>query len=141
MKNLSWTEPTAYRRAVYRESMLNNPWKQVLLAIVVLVGIMGFRVYQELTQPNGAPSWPLATAIAVAGAFFFALFVPWLQALLPCSIVIFSEKGVNNNIVNARGQMFGFSLGVRSVELWPRLSLSMAKPIRSLSCIHGKASI
>ena len=50
-------------------------------------------------NPTVRPSWTLATAVAVAAALFFAYFVPWLKCLLPGSIVIFSEKGVNNNIV------------------------------------------
>jgi len=103
MKNLSWTEPTAYRRAIFRDSRLNNPWKHVGIAVVIFAGVIGFRAYQDFVQNNRAPSWTLATAIAVAAALFFAYFLPWLQVLLPSSIVIFSEKGVNNNIVNGRG--------------------------------------
>lgn len=32
----------------------------------------------------------------------FAFFAPWLKAVLPCSVVIISDKGVNNNTVFGR---------------------------------------
>ncbi len=99
MKRLQWHEPVAYRRAVVRQNERTNCWESIKYLVVVFAGIIGFRAYLGWSQPNGnQPAWGVVIAIA-AVASIAIYFVPRLFALLPNSIIILSDQGVNNNLV------------------------------------------
>ena len=56
------------------------------------------------------PPWPTSIAVAAGVAIFAAYGLPALMSLLPGSIVILSEKGINNNVNTGRGW---------SIRFWP----------------------
>lgn len=110
MKDLQWHEPAAYRRAIYYQNERADPLNSLKFAGVTFLLMLGFR-YLVGTGPNpNPPPWPTSILVATAVAVFMAYGVPALMSLLPGSIVILSEKGINNNVMTGRGW---------SIRFWP----------------------
>jgi hypothetical protein len=100
LKKLQWHEPAAYRRAIARRETRERPWAATRYAAFVFFVLTGLRAIIGWTRPNpNLLGWPWSLAVAAAAAYFFAFLFPWLITLLPNSIVILSEKGVNNNVI------------------------------------------
>jgi hypothetical protein len=97
---LKWHEPRAYRRALFRESERRNPWDASKFAAGAFALILGLRVMAGLGRANpNLPGWLPTVGIALAVAVFAAFVLPWLISLVSISLVILSEKGINNNII------------------------------------------
>src|SRR5690242_13359631 len=73
------------------------------------VGLEGSSRIKAGSGPH-PPGWELTVAIAAGVAFFAAYGLPALMSLMPGSIVILSDKGVNNNVHTGRGW---------SIRFWP----------------------
>lgn len=101
MKNqLQWQEPRAFRRAEYRERQKQNPWDAPKTAAVSFAIILALRGFVGLTRPNAnLLGWGPITLLALAVGFVVAYVLPFALGYLAVSLVILSEKGVNNNIV------------------------------------------
>ena len=101
MPQLLWHEPPGYRRAKYNQLEKLDPWKSVRFAVFAFLTILGMRYWAGFSPEPGKhpPEWPLSIAMAFSVALFVAYILPRLVGLLANSIVILSEKGVNNNTV------------------------------------------
>ncbi len=99
MKELRWHEPASYRRAKYFEQERQDPFRSLRFAGFALLVILGIR-FTAVTGPDShPPGWPQSIALAVGLALVFAYGLPAMIAHLPASIVILSDKGVNNNVL------------------------------------------
>jgi hypothetical protein len=83
-----------------------NPWESLRFAGAVFLALILLRYLGGRTNPN-LPGLPQTLLISLAAAFVIAYAFPWFLLLLPNSIVILSEKGVNNNIIG-RGAAIRF---------------------------------
>ena len=101
MPQLLWHEPREYRRAKYNQLEKHNPWQSVRFACFTFLAILGFRFLAGLRPERGAhpPEWLLSIAMAFSIAIFIAYILPRMVGVMANSIVILSEKGVNNNSV------------------------------------------
>lgn len=101
MKQLLWHEPAKYRRAKYNQLEALDPMRSVKFALFAFFFILGCRWLGGLNPAPDAhpPGWIVSTGMAFAIALFTAYVLPRLIGLFANSIVILSEKGVNNNTV------------------------------------------
>jgi len=112
MRELQWHEPAAYRRAIYYENERKDPLISLKFAGIVFVVMLGLRYFVGLRPDPDAhpPGWGVTAAIAAGVAVFTAYGLPAMMSLMPGSIVILSDKGVNNNVHTGRGW---------SIRFWP----------------------
>jgi hypothetical protein len=102
VKPLRWHEPAAYRRLLFYEQGRAHPWRtigQIAAAgfgLLILRGVVELGHLQNGQFPN-RPGWPASIALAAALGIVIGYLLPRFLMLLPGSIVILSEKGVNNN--------------------------------------------
>ena len=101
MNPLLWHEPAGYRRAKYTQMEALDPLRSVKFALLAFVCILGCRWLGGLhpAPDMHPPGWSLSTAMAFGIALFLAYVLPRFIGLFANSIVILSEKGVNNNTV------------------------------------------
>ncbi len=110
MKQLQWHEPAAYRRALFLARMRSHPMKSQSLAFAaaVFAAMLALRAIvdrnPEAHPPGILPSIAIALMIALVAVYGLPLFI----TLLPGSIVILSEKGVNNNVILGWGVRIHF---------------------------------
>ena len=111
MKDLLWHEPAKYRRAKYNQMEKANPLKSLQFAGLAFVIIMALRGLAGMSpRPDRhPPDWGISAAIALGVAVFAAYLLPRFVGLFANSIVILSDKGVNNNSVH----------GGATVRFWP----------------------
>jgi len=104
VKRLQWHEPAAYRRGLHLEQEAENPWGSVKRVSICAVLMLVLRGFVELGHwhngqfPN-RPSWPISIALAAILGVAVGYLLPRILLFLPGSIVILSEKGVNNNVL------------------------------------------
>jgi hypothetical protein len=110
MKQLQWHEPAAYRRAIFYSNERKDPASSLKYAGLVFLVMAGLRLIVPNTPDSHPPPWAASLAVAAGVALIAAYGMPALMSILPGSIVILSEKGVNNNVVTGRG------VGIR---FWP----------------------
>jgi len=110
VKPLQWHEPAAYRRAIYYENERRNPLDSVKLAGIVFAVMCGLRFLAGLGPESHPPPWPPSAALALGVALIVAYGLPGLMSLMPGSMVILSDKGLNNNVHTGRGW---------SIRFWP----------------------
>ena len=101
MKQLLWHEPARYSRAKYSQMESLAPMRSVKFALFTFFVFLGFRWLGGLHPAPGMhpPGWAVSTGAAVGVAVFAAYVLPRLVGLFAKSIVILSEKGVNNNTI------------------------------------------
>ena len=101
MNPLLWHEPAQYCRAKYNQMEALDPLRSVKFALFAFVFILGCRWLGGLHPAPDAhpPGWSITTAMAFGIALFVAYVLPRIVGLFATSIVILSEKGVNNNTV------------------------------------------
>ena len=111
MNQLLWHEPAKYCRAKYSQMEALAPLRSVKFALFTFFFILGCRWLGGLhpAPDMHPPGWSISTAMAFGIALFVAYILPRIIGLFANSIVILSEKGVNNNTVG---------LGMR-VRFWP----------------------
>jgi hypothetical protein len=112
VKQLRWHEPAAYRRLLFSEEERAHPWRVIGYIAAACVGLLALRGIVELGHlQNGQfpnrPGWPASIALAAVGGIVIGYLLPRFLLLLPGSIVILSEKGVNNNVIG-KGVMVRF---------------------------------
>jgi hypothetical protein len=100
MDRLKWNEPAAYRCQLFRQRERRNPWEAYRLAVIVFALILVLRGLAGIGNANrNLPDWlpvlGISLAVALVVAFIFPLLLSWVSV----SIVILSEKGINNNVV------------------------------------------
>ena len=83
-----------------------NPWESLRFAGGVFLLLIALRFLGGRGNPN-LPGLPQTVLISLAAAFVIAYVFPWFLLLMPNSMVILSEKGVNNNIIG-RGATIRF---------------------------------
>lgn len=110
MKQLQWHEPAAYRRAIFYSNERKDPTSSLKLAGFVFLLMLGLRLIVPSQPDAHPPGWPASLALAVGVALVVAYGMPALMSILPGSIVILSEKGVNNNVMTGRGV---------NIRFWP----------------------
>jgi len=112
MRQLQWHEPAAYRRAIYYENERKDPLSSLKFAGIVFLVMLGSRYMVGLRPDPDAhpPGWAITIGIAAGVALLAAYGLPALMSLMPGSIVILSDKGVNNNVHTGRGW---------SIRFWP----------------------
>jgi hypothetical protein len=110
MKDFQWHEPASYRRAISYENERRNPQASAKFAGVAFAIVLGLRFIFGRQTDSHPPAWSASVAIAALIALFAAYGLPAVVSLLPASIVIFSEKGVNNNVMTGRGW---------NIRFWP----------------------
>ncbi|HLJ55237.1 MAG TPA: hypothetical protein VKT77_09365 [Chthonomonadaceae bacterium] len=108
MKPLQWHEPAAYRRAKHYALERSNPWRSAGFAGVAFLVMLALRAMAQHGPDAHPPPWPQSVAVAAVLALVVAYALPALALLLPGSIVILSEKGVNNNVMAGRGWSIRF---------------------------------
>jgi len=99
-KRLQWNEPAAYRRQIFREHEHRKPFEAYKFAAIVFGIMLILRGVAGIGNANpNLPGWlpmlGLSLLVAIVVAFVLPLVLSWVSV----SIVILSEKGVNNNIV------------------------------------------
>ena len=111
MEPLLWHEPAKYRRAKFRQREKYNPMESVRFAAFAFVVILALRGLAGMRPAPDAhpPGWLPTVGVALGVAVFVAYILPRLESLLANSIVILSEKGVNNNSV----------WGGATIRFWP----------------------
>lgn len=110
MVQLRWHEPASYRRAVARRHGRAALWESCKFALVVFSLMVGIRALDGLGRANpNLIGWTGMLVLAASTALLVAFGLPAFLRLLPNSIVILSEKGINNNIIG---------LGA-SIRFWP----------------------
>ena len=109
MKQILWHEPAKYRRRKYKEKEEKYPLESVKFALFAFVLILALRGLSGIHPAPDAhpPEWGLTAGIAIGVAVFAAYILPRFIGLMANSIVILSNKGVNNNIVG-RGMTIRF---------------------------------
>ena len=146
MKELQWHEPTAYRRAIYFENERHDPLNSLKFAGTTFLLFLGFRLLvgtgSQGKQPP--PWWPHTIAAAAAVAIFVAYVLPALMSVLPgSSIVLLSDKGVNNNKMAGRGWVIRFwswdeiAYGVIATDT----AGGKAYPVMSLHAVDGSVLV
>jgi hypothetical protein len=104
---LKWHEPNQYRRAQLKEYESNNPWNAIKFFATAFLIILGLRFLAGLGAPNpNLPSWEATLGIAFISALVLAFIFPILISRIAISIVILSEKGVNNNIIGHGASLY-----------------------------------
>ena len=101
MNQLLWHEPARYCRAKYNRMEALAPLRSVKFALFAFLVILGCRWLGGLhpAPDMHPPGWSISTAMAFGIALFVAYVLPHFIGLFANSIVILSEKGVNNNTV------------------------------------------
>ncbi len=116
---MNWTEPGKYRRARFKKQTVKDVAVYALIIFVVLV-FLRFLGGLGNHPDRHPPEWgPFLLWLSVGSIVVAALWPP-LAALMSLSHVIFSEKGVNNNL------QFGTSIRMRfwawdkiaAVQIW-----------------------
>lgn len=108
LSHLKWYEPRAYRRARFFEQERRNPWDAVKVASVTFLVLVSLRLSAGLGPDHrDTPGWLPALGLAVAVAGFVAYGLPVLLSFVSVSVVLLTEKGVNNNIIG-HGVTFHF---------------------------------
>lgn len=95
---------------------------------------MLLRAYAGWSDPNpNQPDWYVTTALATFTAFLLVYLLPTVQDFLPNSLVILSEKGINNNIVKG---------GVHiSFIPWDRIGKAVIDPVELDGSVYLAISI
>lgn len=126
-----WIEPGKYRRARFQKWSVRD---SVLYGLLIFGVLAGLRALGDLSpRPDRhPPAWPTFLFWSFVGAFVVALSWPRILPLLSASNVIFSEKGVNNNLqvgtrVNIR---FWAWDKIAAVQVWrdPQAVVSLIGP-------------
>lgn len=100
MERLQWNEPASYRRAVARQRERQIPWESIKGAAFLFFVCIAARGSAEMGRPNpNLVGWGTTLVLAATVALLVAFGLPRLLLLLPNSIVILSDKGINNNII------------------------------------------
>ena len=101
MQQLLWHEPAKYRRAKYRQHEKANPLESVKFGAFAFAVILALRALAGLhpASDKHPPEWPATAVGALAFALIAAYGMPRIIGLFANSIVIISDKGVNNNTV------------------------------------------
>jgi hypothetical protein len=99
MSPILWHEPRAYLRAVYYDNERVRPLDSARLAAAVFAFMLGMRFVVGLRQEPDARllGWPAMVWLAAGVALFVAYGLLAIISMVAPSIVIFSDKGVNNN--------------------------------------------
>lgn len=108
MKAFQWHEPASYRRAIYYENERSDPGDSAKFAGSSFLIVLGLRFLAGLGSNAHPPAWPVSIGVAALIALFTAYGLPTLMSLLPGSIVIISDKGINNNKMTGRGWQIRF---------------------------------
>jgi hypothetical protein len=99
---------------LYLDDEAANPWRKVGRVAFCAAAILAMRGFVEVVHlrhgqfPN-RPGWLFSIALAAILGTVVGYWLPRLILLLPGSIVILSEKGVNNNVIATSV----------SVKFWP----------------------
>jgi hypothetical protein len=110
MNELQWHEPRAFRRAEYRARLKQNPWEAPKTAAICFAVIFALGAMAKLGNPNPRMlSWPWLAVLAAGVGLGIAYLLPLLLGYISLSIVILSEKGVNNNIVGHGATIYFWS--------------------------------
>lgn len=106
MKNISWEEPAAFKRAFNRKHYGKpKSWLPPLL----LFGFAGVLILFAWLHNNlVANSWSISVLVAFAIGAVPSYFLPFVSSHSP-RIIIFSEKGINRN---------GWEGGAMRLEYW-----------------------
>ena len=98
---LLWHEPAKYRRIKFRQAEKANPLESIKLTLFSSIVLLGLRWLVGFRPAEGArlPEWPAVFGASIGLGIFVAYGMPRLEGLFANSIVILSEKGVNNNSV------------------------------------------
>lgn len=111
MADLQWHEPRAFRRAEFRERQKQNPWeapKTVVICFAVLFALGAFAKLGKPDNPNML-SWPWLAILSAGVGIGIAYLLPLLLGFTALSLVILSEKGINNNIVGHGATIYFWS--------------------------------
>lgn len=100
MTPLQWHEPSAYRCALARQNKRERFWGSLKFVAFIFIVMIGVRAMGESGSSHPRlPGWLPTLLIASGVAVLLAFVLPWLLLRLPSSIIILSEKGVNNNLI------------------------------------------
>lgn len=102
MKELQWHEPAAYRRGIYYENERHDPLSSLKFAGTAFLIVLGLRFLAGFGPDAHPPPWPPSVGVAAGIALFAAYGLPAIMSLIPGSIVILSDKGINNNVLTGR---------------------------------------
>ena len=110
MSQTLWHEPKAYRRAIFYENERARPLDSAKFAAGVFAIMLGLRFIAGLRQdPAAHPvAWNTMVWLAAGVALFVAYGLPAIVSMVAPSIVIVSDKGVNNNRFFGRGWRIQF---------------------------------
>lgn len=99
MSQILWHEPRAYRRAVYYDNERVRPLDSARFALGAFAILLGLRFIAGLRpSPDAHPlAWGPMVGLAAGVALFVAYGLPLLLSFIGPSIVVISDKGVNNN--------------------------------------------
>jgi hypothetical protein len=103
---LKWQEPAAVRRLEWASAVRKE---RVVISAVSFAALLLLRAIS--VNPN-SPSWPVSVLIALGGAVFFGVFMPWFVSIFPGQILV-STKGINRNAPRMWGQF-----GIFAIEFW-----------------------
>ena len=97
--SIQWTEPTAFRKAVNKAAEHRKPLDSLKIASGIFVVVLGLRWMYSLhhTSSSNPPQWGAMVIFSLIIALFVAYGLPALFSVMSTSIVILSEKGINNN--------------------------------------------
>lgn len=109
MDALQWHEPRAFRRAEYRDRQKKNPWESPRTAALCFGVILALRGLAGMRPNPNQISWGLTVLLAAVVGLAVAYLLPFALGYLSVSVVILSEKGVNNNIVGHGATMYFWS--------------------------------
>jgi hypothetical protein len=109
METLQWHEPSAFRRAEYRDRQKQKPWEAPKTAAICFGVILGLRGLAGMRPNPNMLSWGWIALLAAGVGLGIAYLLPFALGYLARSVVILSEKGVNNNIVGHGATIYFWS--------------------------------
>ncbi len=119
MNEITWREPRAYSRAVYRENERTNPLNSLgftafaFVALLALRGLAGVRPAPDAHPP----AWSIVVPASMVLAVFIGYGLPRIMGYVGQAFIILSPKGVNRNTVSNRTQ----------IRFWPWSSLAAVR--------------
>ncbi|MCX6359536.1 MAG: hypothetical protein NT029_07015 [Armatimonadetes bacterium] len=118
MSQKLWHEPKAYRRAVYYANERARPADSARFAAGAFAIMLGLRFIAGLRpSPDAHPlAWGPMAGLAAGVALFAAYGLPAILSFVAPSIVIVSDKGINNN------RFFGVGWRIQFWD-WNRIGL------------------
>ena len=111
MDHLQWQEPKAFRRAEYRARQKQNPWESPKTAVICFAVIFALGAFAKLGKPDNPNmlTWPWLALLSAAVGIGIAYLLPLMLGYISVSLVILSEKGINNNIVGRGATIYFWS--------------------------------